>query len=34
VNLAERVSVLGGWLEAAAAGTGEFTFTVYLPRNQ
>jgi len=32
LNLAERMSVLGGWLEATAARTGEFIFTVYLPR--
>ncbi|WP_219507396.1 sensor histidine kinase [Nonomuraea ceibae] len=32
LNLAERVSVLGGWLEATALRSGEFTFTVYLPR--
>ncbi|NRQ31751.1 hypothetical protein HII36_07850 [Nonomuraea sp. NN258] len=30
-NLAHRVSVLGGWLEARSSRTGQFTFSVYVP---
>lgn len=32
LNLAERVSSLGGWLEATSSRTGQFTFSVYVPR--
>jgi two-component system, NarL family, sensor histidine kinase DesK len=31
-NLAERVSGLGGWLEASSSRTGQFSFSVYVPR--
>lgn len=34
LNLAERVSVLGGWLEATSSRTGQFAFSVYVPRKQ
>ncbi|MEU6715323.1 histidine kinase [Nonomuraea sp. NPDC046802] len=31
-NLAERVEELGGWLEATSSRSGQFAFTVYVPR--
>ncbi|MFI7632683.1 sensor histidine kinase [Nonomuraea sp. NPDC049400] len=34
MNLAERVSHLGGWLEATSSRTGVFTFNAYVPRNK
>ncbi|SEG23943.1 two-component system, NarL family, sensor histidine kinase DesK [Nonomuraea solani] len=34
LNLAERVSPLGGWLEATSSRTGQFTFSVYVPRKK
>ncbi|MFB4264694.1 sensor histidine kinase [Nonomuraea sp. GTA35] len=34
LNLAERVSGLGGWLEATSSRTGQFTFSVYVPRKK
>ncbi|GAA3541353.1 hypothetical protein GCM10022419_021910 [Nonomuraea rosea] len=34
LNLAERVSSLGGWLEATSSRTGQFTFSVYAPRKK
>ncbi|MEV0389827.1 histidine kinase [Nonomuraea sp. NPDC050643] len=34
LNLAERVSSLGGWLEATSSRTGQFTFSVYVPRKK
>ncbi|MFI6708001.1 sensor histidine kinase [Nonomuraea sp. NPDC050478] len=33
-NVAERMAMLGGWLEATPAPEGSFTFTVYLPHNR
>ncbi|MEV4397709.1 histidine kinase [Nonomuraea sp. NPDC049607] len=32
LNLAERVSALGGWLEASTSRGGQFSFSVYAPR--
>ncbi|MFF0860860.1 sensor histidine kinase [Nonomuraea sp. NPDC003560] len=32
LNLAERVSAVGGWLEASTSRSGEFSFSVYAPR--
>ncbi|MFI6923171.1 sensor histidine kinase [Nonomuraea spiralis] len=32
LNLAERVSALGGWLESSTSRGGEFAFSVYAPR--
>ncbi|WP_157549544.1 sensor histidine kinase [Nonomuraea candida] len=34
LNLAERVSGLGGWLEATSSRTGQFTFSVYVPHKK
>ncbi|AQZ60591.1 putative two-component system sensor kinase [[Actinomadura] parvosata subsp. kistnae] len=34
LNLADRVSALGGWLEATSSRTGQFTFSVYVPRKK
>ncbi|MEV4009130.1 histidine kinase [Nonomuraea angiospora] len=34
LNLAERVSDLGGWLEATSSRTGQFTFSAYVPRKK
>ncbi|MCF6472019.1 hypothetical protein FAF44_27035 [Nonomuraea sp. MG754425] len=34
MNLAERLSGLGGWLEATSSRTGQFTFSVYVPRKK
>ncbi|MEV4355536.1 sensor histidine kinase [Nonomuraea sp. NPDC004186] len=34
LNLAERVSGLGGWLEATSSRTGQFTFSAYVPRKK
>ncbi|GAA3655455.1 hypothetical protein GCM10022224_018190 [Nonomuraea antimicrobica] len=34
LNLAERVAILGGWLEAADSRSGQFSFTVYVPRKK
>ncbi|MEO3869915.1 histidine kinase [Nonomuraea sp. B12E4] len=34
LNLAERVSGLGGWLEATSSRSGQFTFTVYVPQKK
>ncbi|MGP4097433.1 sensor histidine kinase [Nonomuraea sp. KM90] len=34
LNLAERVSGLGGWLEATSSRSGQFTFSVYVPRKK
>ncbi|MFI7698520.1 sensor histidine kinase [Nonomuraea sp. NPDC049480] len=34
LNLAERVSGLGGWLEATSSRAGQFTFSVYVPRKK
>ncbi|GAA2204882.1 hypothetical protein GCM10009850_005950 [Nonomuraea monospora] len=34
LNLADRVSILGGWLEATSSRTGQFTFSVYVPRKK
>ncbi|MGW0805316.1 sensor histidine kinase [Nonomuraea sp. NPDC002799] len=34
LNMAERVSALGGWLEATSSRSGQFTFSVYVPRKK
>ncbi|MEV0612902.1 histidine kinase [Nonomuraea sp. NPDC050404] len=34
LNLAERVASLGGWLEATSSRSGQFTFSVYVPRKK